>query len=98
MKIAFVLGDSCCGIEIVQFIRGQDLPHPNDMSERGEMYHIAMTVADPETVSRAISHAGGEVCGTVTGLPNGIQFVHCLDPWGNVLELMTGSLEELVGV
>lgn len=97
MKIAFVVGDSSSGIEIVQFIREGGLLHLDDSSERGELFHIAMTVEDPEKLSHAIVDAGGEVCGSVARLPNGIRFVHCLDPWGNVLELMTGGLEELVG-
>lgn len=90
MKVAFV-GDQSITLEIVELIRGQESDQElQGANHKGDMFHIALTVASLEHTAGEIERAGGCRLGEVVQLPGGISFVHCLDPWANAIELMDG--------
>jgi len=98
IKVAFLLGSGGVGLELVEFIRGSEAGNePSSPHFSGDLYHVALTVEDPGGVAEAIAGSGGTKIGEVAKMPSGVSFVHCLDPWGNALELMSGTLEQLVG-
>ena len=92
MKIAFI-GNQSITLEIVEFIRdGETGSETTASNEKGEIFHIALTVSSPAETASMIERTGGGKLGDVAKLPNGISFVHCLDPWDNPLELMDGRV------
>ncbi|KAJ5173738.1 uncharacterized protein N7500_001669 [Penicillium coprophilum] len=87
------------GIEIYQFMEPKTtLPAIRKTSEfeytRGGFFHIAITVADPEAVKKCIEN-GGRQFGETAGV-FGEKALYAADPWGNVVELLSCSLEQLM--
>ena len=63
---------------------------------RGGFFHIAITVADPNAVIKKVKETGGKQIGQTVEM-FGEQALYAADPWGNVIELLSCSFEQLMG-
>lgn len=92
-------GNSVC-IEVFQFI--DPAPRPRDEEfefNRVGFFHICITDPDPDMLVKKIVSAGGKQVGgfmdyTRYGLA-GQNGIYTQDPWGNVVEIMSISLERV---
>ncbi|KIW07448.1 uncharacterized protein PV09_02287 [Verruconis gallopava] len=62
---------------------------------RGGFFHIAITVADPEAVAKKCIESGGIQIGETVEM-YGERALYTADPWGNVIELLSCSFEQLM--
>jgi catechol 2,3-dioxygenase-like lactoylglutathione lyase family enzyme len=63
---------------------------------RGGFFHIAITVADPDGVVKKCLELGGKQIGQTVEM-YGEKALYAADPWGNVIELLSCSFEQLMG-
>ncbi|KAK3934822.1 Glyoxalase/Bleomycin resistance protein/Dihydroxybiphenyl dioxygenase [Diplogelasinospora grovesii] len=94
------------GLEIFEFIEPRHQyrrpPHEGPDSQfvleyaRGGFFHVAMTVADPEKSCAEVVKTGGRKLGETVPMPHRNLVVYCQDPWGNAIELLTTSFEQMV--
>ncbi|KAF2464022.1 Glyoxalase/Bleomycin resistance protein/Dihydroxybiphenyl dioxygenase [Lindgomyces ingoldianus] len=97
-KLAWLGTGHSVGLEIFEFI---DPCHrtpegPAFDYSRGGVFHIAMTVTDPEKLCREVVKAGGSRMGELIPMPMGNAVAYCQDPWGNAIELLTTSFANMV--
>lgn len=100
-KIAWLACGNSVGFEIYEF---QDpkttVPKVTNDEQfdyaRGGFFHIAITVADPDTVVKKCIETGGKQIGETIEM-FGEKALYAADPWGNVIELLSCSFEQLVG-
>ncbi|CAF3810031.1 unnamed protein product [Rotaria sp. Silwood1] len=97
VKMAHITSGNGVGLELFQFI---DPPtrRPNTTSfeySRAGLFHICVTDPEPEILIRRIVATGGKQLSPVLTVFSGeiYQAVYCLDPFGNVVEIMTTSYE-----
>lgn len=101
-KIAIMTSGNGVAVEFFQFIE-PSLEQPARFEiTRGGVFHIAVTDPDPEGLCSRIVAAGGRRIGqTVSPFPvrsDGIKdcALYTQDPWGNVIEIVSCSLEHLM--
>lgn len=101
VNMAWLSAGNGVGFEIFEFQEPKTVvPETSDAEPfhyaRGGYFHIAITVADPkETVKKAIE-LGGKQIGEVMEL-FGEHVLYATDPWGNVVEILSCSFEQLMG-
>jgi predicted enzyme related to lactoylglutathione lyase len=97
MKLAHLADRDGVGFELFQFVEP-----PVIATEDGFDYwnigisHIALTVDDLESTIDRIAAGGGRARSSVHDLPSGVRICYCADPWGTVIELVSGSYAQLV--
>ncbi|KAH7148223.1 Glyoxalase/Bleomycin resistance protein/Dihydroxybiphenyl dioxygenase [Dactylonectria macrodidyma] len=64
--------------------------------KRGGYFHIALTTADVNATAEKVEQNGGKRIGP--NMPLSLNHVACYveDKWGNAIELITGSFEEII--
>ncbi|CAF3650622.1 unnamed protein product [Rotaria sp. Silwood1] len=97
VKMAHMTAGNGVGFELFQFI---DPPtqRPNTSSfeySRAGLFHICVTDPEPENLVRRIVATGGKQLSPVLTVFSGeiYQAVYCLDPFGNLVEIMATSYE-----
>ena len=104
VKIAFLATGNGVGFEIFQFIDPPVKPADElnkdwtleQQYQRGGLFHIAITAPDPDGVAdRACADGATRVGETVT-LYDGDKALYLRDPWGNVVEILSCSFEQLM--
>ena len=100
LKFAIMTSGNGVGIELFQFV--DPAPRPRDESfeyARTGVFHICVTDPDPEALLERVVGAGGKQIGgwmdySRYGLV-GHKGVYLQDPWGNVVEVMSISIERV---
>ena len=89
-------------LEIFEFVdppyKGpkQRLDWNPDTYTQGGFFHICLTVADVEDIASKVVEEGGKQVGEPLDLgPAGDKSVYLQDPWGNVVEVMSCTFEQL---
>ncbi|RTE71761.1 hypothetical protein BHE90_013840 [Fusarium euwallaceae] len=101
VKLAILSAGNDVGVEIFEFV---DPPYngptrridwnPNTYTQGG-VFHFCFTVPDVEaTVAKAVA-AGGRIVGQITEPVPGHKACYTQDPWGNTIEVMDCSFNQL---
>lgn len=102
VKLAIMTTGNGVGFEIFEFI---DPPYsgtgrstrfgPNDYTNDG-FFHVAITVPDVIATFKEAESLGARIVGEVTYPAPGETCIYMQDPWGNVVELLSCSFEQLI--
>lgn len=96
VKMAYLSTGNGVGIEIFEFLEpAYKKPGTFDYT-RGGFFHIAITVADPDALAEKVIENGGMQIGETVTL-YGDRALYVQDPWGNILEFLTCSFDQLMG-
>jgi catechol 2,3-dioxygenase-like lactoylglutathione lyase family enzyme len=92
MKLAHLADGNGTGVELFEFIEPA-MVYPEEHFDywRLGLSHLAFTVDDIEATMAALTAAGGEVRTDVHEVLPGCLICYCKDPWGNPIELSTGT-------
>ena len=100
VKVIFMSTGNSIGFELFQFtdppVRKPDLGKwtLEEQYQRGGVFHMCFTVPDPDQKCEECCADGAARIGvTLPGFKGG-SGLYFRDPWGNVLELMSGNWEE----
>lgn len=102
VKMGHMTTSNGIGLEFFQFIEPPTISR-NTSTQNGPLFdyttagffHICVTDSSPETLARRIVDEGGKQISPVLPIfPGDIyQAVYCLDPFGNLIEVMSNSYE-----
>lgn len=98
-KIAWLgTGRNGGGLELFEFIEpAHRAPEQQGIDyTRCGVFHISLTVPDPEEVGQQVLEAGGTRIGLPVTMPSGDRVVYCQDPWGTTLELLSAPFEQII--
>ncbi|KAK5115007.1 hypothetical protein LTR85_010045 [Meristemomyces frigidus] len=102
VKVVFLTTGNSVGFELFEFI---DPPvKPADMEtwtleeqyQRGGVFHFCLTVPEPQAVCDAVCKDGAAQIGEMIHGYDGEGGLYLRDPWGNVIELLSCSYEQLL--
>jgi catechol 2,3-dioxygenase-like lactoylglutathione lyase family enzyme len=101
VKIAFLTSANGVGVELFEFI-DPPMEHPATFDyRRGGVFHICLTVSDPEALCDKAVAAGAKKIGQTVmpyqHLDEDDIALYMQDPWGTVIELLSCSFEQLLG-
>ncbi|PGH13189.1 hypothetical protein AJ80_06435 [Polytolypa hystricis UAMH7299] len=107
VKTAFLTTGNGVGFEIFEFLNpkyngpssttSSSVPFSlTNLYTRGGFFHIAITDPDPERLCARVVAAGGKQIGVTTPLHEGQTALYFRDPWGNVVEVVSCSFEQLL--
>jgi catechol 2,3-dioxygenase-like lactoylglutathione lyase family enzyme len=96
VKVAWLACGNGVGFEVFQFIKPEYKKPEVFEYNRGGFFHIAITVADPEAIAAKVEKAGGKRIGETVSM-YGETALYVRDPWGNVVECLSCSFEQLMG-
>jgi hypothetical protein len=101
LKFAILTSANGVGIELFQFIDPAPiLPDQAFEFTRVGFFHICITDPDPASLVRKVISDGGKQVGNYMNYSRhgfqGHQGVYMQDPWGNVIEVMSLSIERVV--
>lgn len=100
LKFAILTSGNGVGLELFQFIDPPPVPRDQTFEfTRVGFFHICITDPDPERLLQTIVRDGGKQVGgwmdySRYGL-TGHKGVYTQDPWGNVVEIMSISIERV---
>ncbi|CAK7222155.1 hypothetical protein SBRCBS47491_004773 [Sporothrix bragantina] len=99
VRMAYLSAGNGVGIELFQF--GESAMAADDKANfeknyaRGGYFHIAATVPDLDSaIEKVVANGGRQIGKTVPIFGHVAAYV--ADPWGNVIELITGSFERIM--
>ncbi|KIX06833.1 uncharacterized protein Z518_04809 [Rhinocladiella mackenziei CBS 650.93] len=97
-KVAYLSASNGVGIELFQFIDPPFKQQADFDYTRGGVFHVGLTVADPEEVCKRAVAAGAKKIGQSVvpyrHLGEDDVALYMQDPWGMVIELMSCSFEQ----
>lgn len=100
LKFAILTSGNGVGIECFQFIDPPCKPRDEEFEfARAGVFHICVTDSNPEVLMEKVVNRGGKVRGqwmdySRYGL-EGHKGIYTQDPWGNVVEIMSLSLDRV---
>jgi len=105
VKVAWLSTGNSVGFEIFEFI---DPPTKSSDSikkdwtleeqfKRGGYFHIGVTAPDPDSLADKACADGGVRIGESITMHDGEKALYLRDPWGNVVEVLSCSFEQLLG-
>lgn len=95
MRLAHLVDGNGTGVELFEFIEpAMVYPEQHFDYWRMGVSHLAFTVEDIDATAAALEAAGGEVRTDVHTVLPGCLIRYCMDPWGNALELSTGTYSQ----
>lgn len=92
MRLAHLADGNGTGVELFEFLEPA-MVYPEEHFDywRIGLSHLAFTVDDLEATMAALATAGGTVRTGVHEVRPGCRICYCADPWGNAVELSTGT-------
>lgn len=102
VKIVCLSTGNSVGFELFEFIdppvKQPDMKNwtLEEQYQRGGVYHFCLTVPEPQAVCDAACKDGAAQIGGSIDLYDGEQGLYLRDPWGNVIELLSCSYEQLL--
>ncbi len=105
VKLAFLSTGNSVGFEIFEFIdppvKGADELNAKwsleEQYQRGGFFHIAVTAPDPDAVADRACKDGATQIGETVTMYDGDKALYLRDPWGNIVEVLSCSFEQLMG-
>ncbi|MET7393751.1 VOC family protein [Dactylosporangium sp. NPDC005572] len=95
MRLAHLADANGTGVELFEFIEpAMVVPEEHFDYWRMGLSHLAFTVEDLEGTLAAFEAAGGTVRTGIHTVRPGCRICYCRDPWGNAIELSTGTYPE----
>lgn len=92
MRLAHLADGNGTGVELFEFIEpAMVYPEEHFDYRRVGFSHLAFTVDDLEAAMAALTSAGGGVRTGIHTVRPGCRICYCKDPWGNPVELSTGT-------
>lgn len=100
LKFAILTSGNGVGIEVFQFIDPAPKPHDVEFDfKRAGFFHICVTDPDPAALVKKLVGEGGKQIGDWMDYRyfghDGHKGVYTRDPWGNVIEIMSISIERV---
>ena len=104
VKVAWLSTGNSVGFEIFEFIdpptKSSDETNKTwtleEQYQRGGFFHIAVTAPDPDAVADAACQDGAKRIGETITMYDGDKTLYLRDPWGNIVELLSCSFEQLM--
>lgn len=104
VKVAWLSTGNSVGFEIFEFIdpptKTSEETNKNwtleEQYQRGGFFHIAVTAPDPDAVAEAACQDGAVRIGETLTMYDGDKTLYIRDPWGNVVEVLSCSFEQLM--
>ena len=105
VKVAWLSTGNGVGFEIFEFIDpptksaaeiNKDWSLENQY-QRGGYFHLGVTAPDPDAVAREAVKDGAVQIGETITMYDGEKALYLKDPWGNVVEVLSCSFEQLMG-
>jgi catechol 2,3-dioxygenase-like lactoylglutathione lyase family enzyme len=96
VKIIFLTTGNGIGLELFEFIEPSMEQAAAWNFTRGGVFHVAFTDPDPEETCKRVVAAGGRQIGDTVSPRDNIKAIYMEDPWGNTIELLSCSFEELL--
>jgi hypothetical protein len=105
VKMAWLSTGNGVGFEIFEFIdpptKSADEVNAQwsleNQYQRGGFFHIGVTAPDPGAVAEAACKDGATRVGETITMYDGEKALYIRDPWGNVIEILSCSFEQLMG-
>jgi catechol 2,3-dioxygenase-like lactoylglutathione lyase family enzyme len=96
MKLAHLETDNGAGIELFEFL-DPGVESPTDTFRYWEIgpHHLALTVADFDGTLDRLLARGGRQRSEIHEVQEGPRICYCADPWGNVVEIVSTTYDEL---
>lgn len=97
--MAFLTAGNGVGFEIFEFIEPKTyVPQQEFEYNRGGVFHLCVTDADPTALAEKIVEAGGKRIGVSAHPYTGHTMVYVSDPWGNAIEILDTSYDRIIGL
>ena len=104
VKIAWLVSGNNVGFEIFQFIdpptkSAEELRDEFKLSnqyQRGGLFHIGVTIPDPDALAKVLCEDGAVQVGETLQMWDGETALYLRDPWGMIVELMSGGYEQVM--
>jgi predicted enzyme related to lactoylglutathione lyase len=92
MRIAHLADDNGTGVELFEFV-DPEMVYPDEHFDywRVGLSHLAFTVPDIEASIASVEANGGSARTAIYEVLPGCRICYCKDPWGNPIELSTGT-------
>ncbi|KAF6822427.1 hypothetical protein CPLU01_12041 [Colletotrichum plurivorum] len=96
VKLGFMATGNGVGFEVFEFVEPGH-QQPRDFHYNlGGFFHLCVTDANPDALlAKVISEGGSAVGEPITNSTSKSRCIYCKDPWGNVLELMNMSFDQM---
>ena len=101
VKVAYLSSGNGVGFELFQFVDPPYQPPESLASSmpfnytRGGFYHVGVTVANVQETLHRMIELGGKQVGELIEVYDDIA-TYVKDPWGNIVELLSGSFEQML--
>ncbi|KAH6892420.1 hypothetical protein B0T10DRAFT_560007 [Thelonectria olida] len=97
VKLAWMTTGNAVGFEIFEFIDPKAEAQAESFQfHKSGFFHGCVTDPDPDALAEQVVKAGGRRIGrTVDPLGNGTKCLYLADPWGNVIEVLNVSFDEM---
>ena len=104
VKVAWLSSGNGVGFEIFEFLdppvksatQLKDNWSLEEQYQRGGVFHVCVTAADPDTLADQACEDGAIRVGETISMGDGNSALYLRDPWGNVIEVLSCSLEQLM--
>jgi catechol-2,3-dioxygenase len=63
---------------------------------KGGFFHIGITDPEPDVLVKKVLEKGGKQIGETVTLYDGEKALYMQDPWGNTIEVLSCSFEQLM--
>jgi catechol 2,3-dioxygenase-like lactoylglutathione lyase family enzyme len=92
MRLAHLADENGTGVELFQFLELEPV-YPAEHFDywRIGVSHLAFTTPDLEETIERLEASGGKARTGIHEVRPGCRVCYCMDPWGNPVELSTGT-------
>jgi catechol 2,3-dioxygenase-like lactoylglutathione lyase family enzyme len=105
VKVAWLSAGNSVGFELFEFIdpptqKAEDIRKDwtlEQQYQRGGFFHICVTSPDPDALAKEACQDGAMQVGETITAYDGEKALYLRDPWGNVVEVLSCSFEQLMG-
>jgi len=96
VKTVFLVGGNGIGVELFEFIDPPLSEKAGFDYTKGGYFHMGITDPDPNALLKKAVERGAKQIGETVDMYDGEQALYMSDPWGNTIELLSCSFEQLM--